>query len=91
MNTLVCNRPGCVSLVAYDGARYCAVHGSDLTRARQCERCHGSGWQGKDMPCDRCSGTGLLDKRVGQSHYGRARKEQKVDERGLITAAEREA
>lgn len=90
MNRLVCNRPGCVSLVAYEGAAYCPVHGSELKGAKWCELCHGQGWHARHMPCAKCGGTGLLDKTTHVPPAGRDRRKTRVDQRGLIRLSEEE-
>ena len=87
MNKFVCNRPGCVSMVAYDGAAYCAVHGSELIKARQCDVCKGSGQLGASA-CSRCGGVGVLDKATHAPKAGLDRRREKVDDRGLIKAQE---
>lgn len=89
MNRLICNRPGCVSFTAYEGANYCTVHGGNLTAAKQCQLCHGSGREHAALVCGRCGGTGLLDKTSHAPRAGRDRRKGKVDGRGLIALSEK--
>lgn len=81
---VTCDRPGCLC----GGTVHGRAADVQLSRARVCEICHGTGFRSKDDPCDRCSGTGVMDKHAKAPRTGHNRKREKVDQRGLIAIAE---